>query len=599
MLHLLNRFTFLSLILGLLILGRTSSNDTERAEAAGIALDQLATGLSQPLGIVNAGDGSDRLFIVEKGGLIRIWDGNALLGTPFLDVSGIITDPAGAEQGLLGLVFHPNYEANGFFYITYTNVSGSVVVRRYTVSANPDVANAASGATILTQAHPGETNHNSGQLQFGPDGYLYIGLGDGGGAGDPNNNAQNNNTLLGKLVRIDVDGGSPYAIPADNPLVGVAGLDEIWANGLRNAWRFSFDRLTGDLFIADVGQNALEEVNFQAAGVTSLRNYGWRVMEGTACYNPSSGCDTSGKTLPIIEYGHSLGCSVTGGYRYRGGDATLYGKYIYGDFCSGRIWTAAESGGTWSSTQVLDTSETIATFGEDESGELYLAGFGSGRLYKITDGADTDGDGVQDTVDNCVSTPNPGQENADANFIDLSPPKAYDDRTLVNSDEAGDACDTDDDNDGLTDAQETSGSACGGSVTLPTNADSDGDLFVDGAECQFGDDPNSIASMPELTDCGAAIDEDGDGLTTRTEICFYASNPVLANTDGDVCGDGMEAASINADTRVNSIDLSQVAQSFGMYPLPAAAVTRTFDINKDFKVSSIDLAQVAQKFGPC
>jgi len=353
-----------------------------RAEASGINLHALASGLSQPLGIVSPRDGTGRLFIVERGGTVRIWTGASLLATPFLDISSLITT-SGQEQGLLGLVFDPQYKTNGEFYVQYTATNDDLVVARMTVSGNPNVANTTL-TPVLTQPHPTYVNHNGGELQFGPDGYLYVGFGDGGGTGDPNGNAQNVNTLLGKLLRIDVHAPT-YTVPPTNPLVGQPGLDEIWAYGLRNPWRFTFDRTTGDLFIADVGQDSLEEIDVQPAGDATLRNYGWNVMEATACYAPPSGCDTSGKTFPVLQYDHSLGCSVTGGYRYRGSDPTLYGKYVYGDFCSGRIWTATQSGSTWSSTLALDTSLLISSFGEDDAGELYLAGFADGTLYRITD----------------------------------------------------------------------------------------------------------------------------------------------------------------------------------------------------------------------
>jgi hypothetical protein len=396
-------------LLTLIVAGLALSLSPQRsrpAEAAGVALVELADGLEQPLGITHAGDGSGRLFVVEQVGTIRIYTGGALLDDPFLDVSALITTPAASEQGLLGLAFHPDYDSNGYFYINYTDADGDTMIARYSVSADPDLADPDSGLPILTIEQPA-ANHNGGQLQFGPDGYLYVGMGDGGGAGDPEENAEDVDTLLGKLLRIDVDSATPYAVPPDNPLVGAPGLDEIWAYGLRNPWRFSFDRLNGDLFIADVGQWTYEEVNLQPAGDTQLHNYGWDIMEGAHCFEPASGCNTSGKVLPILEYDHGLGCSITGGYRYRGGDPTLYGKYIYGDFCSGRIWSANENSGSWASTLELDTGVMISSFGEDDAGELYVADYGGGRLYGITGGApaqDTDGDGCSDDAE---SGPNP------------------------------------------------------------------------------------------------------------------------------------------------------------------------------------------------
>jgi glucose/arabinose dehydrogenase len=349
-----------------------------RAEAQlTLGFEPVATGLSLPLGLVHAGDGSARLFIVEQTGRIRIHDGTQLLSTPFLDVSSLIT--CCGERGLLGLAFHPDYATNGLFYVHYTDTAGNTAVTRHQVSPDPNVADAASGQVLLNVRQP-FTNHKGGQLAFGPDGLLYIGLGDGGSGGDPGNRAQNLGTLLGKMLRIDVDGGVPYAIPATNPFLNTPGArPEIWAYGLRNPWRFSFDRQTGDLFIADVGQNAREEVNFQPATSTGGENYGWRRMESTLCFDPPSGCNDGSLTLPILEYDHSLGCSITGGYRYRGGRFPQFGgRFFYGDFCSGRIWTGVQDGQTWSGTLLMDTALSITSFGEDEGGELYVVHYGSG-----------------------------------------------------------------------------------------------------------------------------------------------------------------------------------------------------------------------------
>jgi glucose/arabinose dehydrogenase len=350
-----------------------------RAEAQlALGFEPVAAGLSSPLGVVHAGDGSGRLFILEQTGRIRIHDGTQLLATPFLDLSGLVT--CCGERGLLGLAFHPDYTANGLFYVHYTNTSGNTAIARYRVTADPNVADAASGQVLLNVTQP-FTNHKGGQLAFGPDRWLYIGLGDGGSGGDPDNRAQNLGTLLGKILRIDVDGAAPYAIPATNPFRSTAGaMPEIWAYGLRNPWRFSFDRQTGDLFIADVGQGAREEVNFQSAASRGGENYGWRLMEGTLCFNPTSGCNNGSLILPILEYDHSLGCSVTGGYRYRGGRFPQFGgRFFYGDFCTGRIWTGIQSGATWSGPQLMDTALSISSFGEGEDGELYVVHYGSGN----------------------------------------------------------------------------------------------------------------------------------------------------------------------------------------------------------------------------
>jgi glucose/arabinose dehydrogenase len=333
------------------------------------------------VGIEHAGDGTSRLFLVDQEGQIRIYDGMSVLQTPFLDLSGIVL--FGGEQGLLGLAFHPNYESNGFFFVFYINKAGDIVVARYQVSANPNVANPMSGMVVLTVPHPTESNHNGGQIRFGPDGFLYIATGDGGAGGDPPNNAQTLSTLLGKMLRIDVD-TAPYVIPADNPFLKTPGArGEIWSYGLRNPWRFTFDRATGDMFIADVGQGQWEEIDFEPAS-TAGRNYGWRLMEGTHCFNPSSNCNDGSLVLPIMEYPHSLGCSVTGGFRNRGAQLAAYvGTYFFADFCSGRLWGATVNGeGSWTAVQLLATGLNISTFGEDDDGNLYVAHH-SGGLYRL------------------------------------------------------------------------------------------------------------------------------------------------------------------------------------------------------------------------
>jgi glucose/arabinose dehydrogenase len=356
------------------------------AAAPDLQLERLISGLDSPVAITHAGDGTGRLFITLQGGQILIFDGRQLLPAPFLDLGPLIT--SGGERGLLSVAFHPNYAANGFLYVNYTDLNGDTVVSRYRVSADPNSVDNASATVVLTVPQP-FSNHNGGQLKFGPDGYLYIGMGDGGSGGDPDNNAQNLNSLLGKILRVDVDAGPLYAIPPDNPFVGnLNAKPEIWALGLRNPWRFSFDRLAGDLFIADVGQNNYEEVNFQQANSVGGENYGWRLMEANHCYNPSTGCNDGSLTLPIIEYDHSLGsCSITGGYRYRGSSYPgLTGIYFYADFCSGKIWGASQdASGNWTAEELLDTDLTITTFGEDEEGDLYLAHFSStdGTIYKI------------------------------------------------------------------------------------------------------------------------------------------------------------------------------------------------------------------------
>ncbi len=373
--------------LGLLVLAGVLGLRASLLAAPQIDLQPVASGLANPTAITHAGDGSGRLFITLQAGQIVIYNGISILAPPFLDITSLVA--SGGERGLLSVAFHPNYRSNGVFFVYYTNTAGNIVIARYSVSPDPNVANPNSAVILLTIPHPNFANHNGGQLQFGPDLYLYIGVGDGGSGGDPSNNGQTRSTLLGKVLRINIDSGSPYAIPGDNPFVGVAGaLPEIWAYGLRNPWRFSFDRSTHDLFIADVGQDSWEEVDFQPAGSPGGQNYGWNVMEGNHCFNPPSNCNSSGLTLPILEYAHgpgdSIGCSISGGYRYRGTqNPDLRGIYFYGDFCTGRIWGASEQAGAWTTAELLDTSLSISTFGEDEAGEIYVADYSGGAIYRI------------------------------------------------------------------------------------------------------------------------------------------------------------------------------------------------------------------------
>ncbi len=357
--------------------------------AGRLTFQSVAGGLAQPVFVGNAGDGTGRLFVLERAGRIRIISSaGALQAAPFLDIASLVGDSS-SEQGLLGLAFHPGYSGNGRFFVAYTDNAGSVVLARYLVSSDPSVADPSSAQVLLTVAKP-FSNHNGGMLAFGPDGYLYLGIGDGGGGGDPNNYAQDRTTLLGKILRLDVDSASPYAIPAGNPFVGdsdPAVRGEIWAFGLRNPWRFSFDRSRGDLYIGDVGQGSREEVDFQPAGSSGGQNYGWRAMEGSLCYNPATGCATSGKVTPIAEYDtHSAGsCAVTGGYVYRGtSSAAMRGVYLFGDYCSGRIWgVAQQTPGAFASTLLVDTGYTISSFGEDQSGELYLTDYAAGAVVRI------------------------------------------------------------------------------------------------------------------------------------------------------------------------------------------------------------------------
>ncbi len=345
-----------------------------------LGLQKFADGFTRPIYVAHAGDGSNRLFVVEQAGRILVMRDGKTLSIPFLDIRDRIE--SGGEKGLLSVAFHPQYKENGRFFVNYTARKEGVlttVIAEYRVSLNnPDLADRAE--KIILEVEQPFGNHNGGLNKFGPDGFLYIGLGDGGAAGDPLNNGQNLETLLGKILRIDVDSREPYAIPSDNPFVGRANAQgEIWAYGLRNPWRFSFDRCTGRLFAGDVGQNRLEEIDLIEQG----KNYGWRVMEGSQCYDPPTLCNTQGLELPIAEYDHSLGCSVTGGYVYRGTQyPALIGHYLFGDYCSGRIWSLVNTG-RWTMRQLIDSPFSISSFGEDERGELYVVHYG-GAIYRVT-----------------------------------------------------------------------------------------------------------------------------------------------------------------------------------------------------------------------
>ncbi|MBI1191773.1 MAG: cadherin [Bacteroidetes bacterium] len=351
-------------------------------------LQPFASGLSEPVDITNAGD--DRLFIVEKRGAIQILNARgAKIPTPFLDIDPQVS--TGSERGLLGMAFHPEYATNGYFYVNYTNNAGNTVISRFTRSAlNPNVADPASEVILLTVTQP-FSNHNAGDLNFGPDGYLYIALGDGGSFGDPGNRSQTKTNLLGKVLRIDVDSGSPYGIPADNPFVGdPTYAPEIWALGVRNPWRCSFDALTGDYWIADVGQDDWEEVNVQPASSTGGENYGWRCYEGDEPYN-LSGCSSIGTyDFPVFVYPHNFttgGISITGGYVYRGiGNPSLYGKYLFCDYLSGNWWALEDNGsGGYIITPYGNVQSLISTFGEDAENELYAANLSTGQIYKIVE----------------------------------------------------------------------------------------------------------------------------------------------------------------------------------------------------------------------
>jgi glucose/arabinose dehydrogenase len=351
-----------------------------------LSLEVYTTGFTSPVDISHAGD--ERLFVVEKRGRIKIIDGDGnLMPNLFLDIDPIVTTNSN-EQGLLGLAFHPDYQNNGYFFVNYTNNSGTTVVSRFSVTGDPNIADPGSEKIILTIQQP-FNNHNAGDLNFGPDGYLYIAMGDGGSGGDPGNRSQDPQNLLGKMLRIDVDNGDPYSIPEDNPWAfDDFALDEIWSIGLRNPWRFSFDRATGDIWIADVGQSTWEEIDFQPVSSTGGENYGWRCYEAEQEFNTSE-CDLNNEfVFPVFAFdNNSEGCSVTGGYVYRGVEYPhLYGKYIFTDFCSGNFWlTQKDECGSFTTIKDLEASPfQYSSFGEDINGELYLASLGQGIISKIT-----------------------------------------------------------------------------------------------------------------------------------------------------------------------------------------------------------------------
>lgn len=331
----------------------------------------IASNLVRPVDLQP--DGSGRLFVVEKIGHIHIIENGQLIDAPFLNIEDRVNDNSN-EMGLLGLAFHPNYAQNGYFFVNYTGSGGDTFISRFQVSGDPYRANPSSEVNLLriNQPYP---NHNGGSLDFGPDGYLYAGLGDGGSAGDPQGNGQKLTTLLGKILRLDVDSADPYAVPADNPFG-----DEIWAYGLRNPWRISFDSVTGNLYIGDVGQNVWEEINYLPTGSPGGANFGWKFREGSHTYDGNA---PDGLTDPVAEYSHAEGgCSVTGGYVYRGSMPEWNGIYLYGDYCTGFVWGLIQVDGAWQAQVLFDTDVNITSFGQDEAGEVYLVGDGGG-IYKL------------------------------------------------------------------------------------------------------------------------------------------------------------------------------------------------------------------------
>lgn len=353
---------------------------------SGLALQVVQTGLNDPVYLLSAPADTARLFIVEKGGRIRIVESGVLLGTPFLDVSSLVS--TGGEQGLLSMAFAPDYATSRRFYISYTDVAGDSKIARYHVaSANDDVAVATPDEIVLSVDQP-DDNHNGGLIAFGPDGMLWIGLGDGGGGNDTYGNGQSTDDLLGSMLRIDVSGASGYTIPAGNPYIAAGDRHELWNIGLRNPWRWSFDRLTGDLYIGDVGQGAREEIDvaLAALGRSPGANYGWPITEGTICTPPASSCDHTGLTAPVTDYSHADGCTVIGGYVYRGAAMPgLHGVYFYADYCAHTVHSFVLAGGT--ATQLtdwpsLDPGAAITSFGQDARGEIYIVSE-AGGVYRI------------------------------------------------------------------------------------------------------------------------------------------------------------------------------------------------------------------------
>ena len=375
-------------LLLLLVASATCGGDTPAGPEppAAIGLQEVASGLQFPVLVTAPPGDTSRLFVVEKRGVIRLIRNGALQPTPFFDMRGRVS--TGGEQGLLGMAFHPDYAANGVFVINYTDTQGDTRVATMKVSSNPNIADPSSEQVFLSVDQP-FANHNGGHVTFGPLGYLFIGLGDGGSGGDPGNRAQDLNQLLGKLLRYAIDDQGLASVPMSNPFVGQAGTrGEIWSYGLRNPWRFSFDRLTGDLYVGDVGQDRIEEIDVVPADKGGGRgaNFGWRIMEGSSCYSPSTGCDVSGKLLPTLEYSHADGCSVTGGHVYRGrAIPTLAGQYFYGDYCQG--WIRSFRYVNDAATERRERTELapngqITSFGEDASGELYVTTAG-GKVFRI------------------------------------------------------------------------------------------------------------------------------------------------------------------------------------------------------------------------
>ena len=507
---------------------------------------RIASGVARPVLVTAPAGDYERLFIVQQQGLIRIYDmvnGN-VLPTPFLNIDALVGGgtSGGDERGFLGLAFHPDYANNGFFYVSYTNNGGTSTIARYTVSAtNPNQADLSSAQIILTQSQP-FTNHNGGMIAFSPiDGYLYVGFGDGGSGNDPQGNSQNNNTRLGKMLRIDVDGGTPFAIPPDNPFVGPgAPLDEIWATGLRNPWRFSFDRDTGDMYIADVGQFSVEEISFQPASSAGGENYGWRCMEGNSCTGLGQcTCFSPALTDPIQTYNHSQGCSITGGYVYRGCSMPdMHGIYFYSDFCSATMWTF-EYDGTSVTNFMNRTSELnppgplsiagVSGFGEDAYGEIYVCDHSGGEIFKIVpadiDMRDCDGNFVDDMCEIAVGAVIDCNNNGASDICDIN-----------------DGLETDCNGNGVPDSCEIAAFDCNSNgehdaceIDAGTADDCNADMIPD--DCQIaGNDCNQNGTLDSCDiDAGAAVDCDNDLVPDSCQLAAGTAEDCNNNSLLDSC----------------------------------------------------------------
>ena len=544
---------------------------------------RIAFNVARPvLAIAPEGD-YERLFIVQQQGIIRIYDmvNGVMLPTPFLNIDGLVGGgtSGGDERGLLGMAFHPDFANNGFFYVSYTNNPGNSVIARYTVSAtNPNVADATSAQTILTQSQP-FGNHNGGMIAFGPnDGYLYIGFGDGGSGNDPQGNGQNPATRLGKMLRIDVDGGTPFVVPPTNPFVGPGNpLDEIWATGLRNPWRWSFDRDTGDLWIADVGQFNIEEINFQPAASTGGENYGWRCMEGNTCTGLGQ-CTCFAPTLtdPIQTYNHGQGCSITGGYVYRGCSMPdMHGIYFYADYCSNTIWSLKYDGTSVSEftnrTAELNPPGSLAiaspaSFGEDAYGEIYICDLFGNEVFKIVpadiDSRDCDGNLIDDACEIAVGAIADCNGNGVSDVCDITAGTAtdcnangiVDDCEIAandcNANGLHDACETDagttpDCNGNLVpDSCEVAGEDCNGNgvidscdIAIGTSEDCDADGVPDSCQLATGGDDcdgNGVLDACDIS-AGTAIDCDSDGVPDPCQITAGTAADCNGNTILDGC----------------------------------------------------------------